>query len=55
MNCFLDKDRPCDATCKAFNKKTKECKLLERSALVSRTFKLLMHWLGQTDAPKIRS
>jgi hypothetical protein len=51
--CFLDKERPCDATCKAFNMKSSDCKLLERSALVSRAFKSMMHWLNQPDAPKI--
>lgn len=55
MYCFLDKDRVCEKTCKAFNEKTSGCKLLERSALVSRMFKQLMHWVGQSDVPRIKS
>jgi hypothetical protein len=55
VNCFLDKTRACDKTCKAFNERSEDCKFLERSALVSRSFKLLMHWLGQNDAPSIKT
>jgi len=53
LKCWLDKDRDCDESCKAFNKRSEECKLLERSAVVSRAFKVMMHWLNQPDAPKI--
>lgn len=52
--CFLNAERHCEDSCKAFNKKTEDCKLLERSAVVSRSFKLLMSWLGQADPPRVR-
>lgn len=51
--CFLDKDRPCTDECTAFNNKTSSCKFLERSATLSRAFKVLMAWLGQHDPPKV--
>ena len=52
--CWLDKERDCDKTCKAFNARSEDCKLLERSATVSSAFKTMMRWLSQPDTPKIR-
>jgi hypothetical protein len=52
--CFLDKERLCAEECVAFNRKTTTCKFLERSATLSRSFRVLMSWLGQHDPPKVR-
>ncbi len=52
--CFMDSQRICGSDCKAFNKKTEDCKLLERSSTVSRALKQMMSWLAQADPPRIR-
>jgi len=54
VKCFLDKERVCDDSCRAFNGRSEDCKLLERSAVVARSLKAFMHWVYQPDAPKIR-
>jgi hypothetical protein len=51
--CFLDKDRICGEDCKALNKKTKGCRILERQGLLARFMKQLMAYLSQGEIPRI--
>lgn len=51
--CFLSSERACNEKCQAFDPKSKTCKVIQGIVGISSNLRVMVKWLGHSEAPKV--